>query len=131
MTQLSFFATAESVLPPFMCVCLCVCVCVRVNTLLTHIPCVNIHILHTTSSQRQYSFNQGGINSAITFERLYRVEPLTVGQYISHQSLSGPSKKKTQQPMSLGLSDAWCNTCSTHGELARLRCMANVSFAHA
>ncbi len=110
-----------------MCVCVCVCVCV--NTLLAYVPCVNIHILHTMSSQRQYGFNQGGINSAITVEHLYRVEPLTVGQYISHQSLSGPSKKKKN--MSLVLSDAQCNTCSTHGELARLRCMANVSFAHA
>ena len=62
------------------------------NTLLAYVPGVNIHILHTMPSQRQYGFNRGGINSAITVEHLYRVEPLTVGQYISHQSLSGPSK---------------------------------------
>ncbi len=63
-----------------------VCIC-------WYVACVNIHILHTTSSQRQYGFNRGGISSAITVEHLYRAEPLTVGQYISHQSLSRPSKK--------------------------------------
>lgn len=68
--------------------------CVGVNTLLAYVPCVNIHLLHTMPSQRQYGFNRGGINSAITVKRLYRVKPLTVGQYISHQSLSRPSKKK-------------------------------------
>lgn len=68
--------------------------CVGVNTLLAYVPCVNIHLLHTMPSQRQYGFNRGGINSAITVERLYGAKPLTVGQYISHQSLSRPSKKK-------------------------------------
>lgn len=77
--------------------------CVGVNTLLAYVPCVNIHLLHTMPSQRQYGFNRGGINSAITVERLYGAKPLTVGQYISHQSLSRPSKKKKK---SLGLSTA-------------------------
>lgn len=59
---------------------------------------------HSPTSQRRYGFNRGGINSAITVEHLYRVKPLTVGQHISHQSLSRPSKKKKKK--SLGLSSA-------------------------
>lgn len=83
MTQSFLPLQSQSVHQIFMCV----------YTLLAYVPCVNIHTLHTMSSQRQYDFNPSGINSAITVERLYRVEPLTVGQYISHQSLSGALKK--------------------------------------
>lgn len=65
------------------------------------------------SLQRQYGINRGGINSVITAERLYRVEPLTVGNTYPNKPSAGLKKqtKETNKNTSLAASDAECNTC--------------------